>query len=188
MKKLKIGIDVDGVLYPFIDEFKKYCEKQLDKKLPEVENWNFYRNWKLTNRQFMELYASFINADCLEVGAPENNSKETIDKLSKDGHEIYIITHRLFDAFDLKTKTKSITSTVNWLNKNDIYFDHIIFIKDKSLVDLDLLLDDGIHNLEDFKNEVICFSRPWNKNWNYTKVNNWNEFYKKIINEIYIPF
>jgi 5'(3')-deoxyribonucleotidase len=46
-------------------------------------------------------------------------------------------------------------------------------------LDLDILIDDGLHNLENFKGKKVVFDRPWNKdstifNCDY-RMKMWNE-------------
>lgn len=46
-----------------------------------------------------------------------------------------------------------------------LYFDRadIVLASDKNLIGGDILVDDGLHNLEVFPGHVIVYDRPWNR-------------------------
>lgn len=183
---MKIGVDIDGVLFPYAEQFRNFCQIKLKKNLPKIVKWHFYRDWGLSDDQYFALQKSFINSLGFEIGKPYYYAKSAIDNLRANNHEIAIITHRIFHDFDLKLKKEIINSTINWLYKYEINFDYIIFIKDKSNMGLDILIDDATHNLEEFKNIKICFSQPWNKDYKGFKLENWTQidqyFYLKQFN------
>ena len=50
-----VGIDLDGVIYPFIDAFKIYCKERLNVSyLPDATKWNFYEDWGINHDTFQE--------------------------------------------------------------------------------------------------------------------------------------
>ena len=51
------------------------------------------------------------------------------------------------------------------------------FAKDKRVIAGDILIDDGIHNLEaSVDTEIpICFNQPWNKEWKGLRINKLEE-------------
>ena len=63
--------------------------------------------------------------------------KESVDKLRKYGH-VFIITYQK----SLQNKL----DTLNWLNDNGIEYDGICFVKNKTILHLDVLVDDNPWN------------------------------------------
>ena len=57
------------------------------------------------------------------------------------------------------------------------YGSNYIVAHDKSLIRGDLLIDDGFHNIEAFKNlDSILFDQPWNRHFQWhRRANNWND-------------
>ena len=73
-----------------------------------------------------------------------------------------------------------------WLDTHFEWFDpykHLIFTGRKELVGTkdDILIDDSIKNLKGFRGIKICFSAPWNKEWEGLKFSNWEELSNYII-------
>lgn len=104
----------------------------------------------------------------------KNGAKETIEFLSKN-HDLYIVTAYSSDTCLDKT---------NWIKKHDLRINekNVIFINDKSLLDLDYLIDDGPHNFTNFKGIGLVFDMPYNKHIKSTdklkRVRNWTEVRK----------
>ena len=84
---------------------------------------------------------------------------------------------------------------VNWIKKYlpNIKTENIIFINDKSLIDLDYLIDDGPHNIQSFSplKEGIIYDMPYNRYLEYDafqkwpRVKNWLEI-KELFEKEYI--
>lgn len=105
---------------------------------------------------------------------------DTIEKLVKDGHTIYLATASHFTPI-LGYK---ITKMLSYFDTNLVGERNVIVGKDKSMIMGDLLIDDFPKNLDKFKGETICFSQPWNNNYHKTKrTNNWEEI-QSIINNM----
>lgn len=186
-KKFNIGIDMDGVLYPFADEFKKFVENKFNRNLRFISNkWSFYEDWGYSKEEFDLLHQEFTEKGLMEKGEPIKDAIEIMDQLYKDNHNIFIITHRYFDNWNDKSKSSMMNSTINWLLKYNIRFHNILFIKEKDLISLDFILDDAVHNLKSFNNSKtipICFNHRYNQEWKGERVYNWGEFYIKIFNK-----
>ena len=78
-----------------------------------------------------------------------------------------------------------------WLKKHFTFIkqENIIFINDKSLLHLDYLIDDGPHNIEDFKYGLpIVYDMPYNEYLEdcnvFTRVKNWLEIKQWFTDEI----
>lgn len=198
---MNIGIDIDGVLTDvrqfMIDEGLKYCEESNKGKLVNLNAYNSYDifNWgKEADTDFWVKNIFFYaeNNPVIE-GASEN-----IKKLKEKGHKIYIITARwltsnedseLFN--DINTGEKMRFTVKQWLAKNNIVYDEVIFSgSDKSHTiienDIDVMIDDAPRNLIQLSKfiKVICYDWPYNKEVagnNIYRCSNWNEIYAKVL-------
>lgn len=199
---MNIGIDIDGVLTDYrkftIEQGIKYCEKTKKGKLinPNAYDSSEMFNWdKITDLDFwmknIFLYAK--NNPVIE-GAAEN-----IKKLKLDGHSIYIITARWLATPKTKNKfnqpeivRQKMRATVkDWLKKNEIIYDEIIFSGDDKLSSIieksiDIMIEDSPSNLKSLSEttKMICFDWEYNRgieNSNIYRCYNWNEIYEKIL-------
>lgn len=64
-------------------------------------------------------------------------------------------------------------------------YKQLIITPNKQMINADLILDDGIHNILGFQENKILYSQPWNEDFNciehgILRVNNWDEAYKGI--------
>lgn len=111
---------------------------------------------------------------------------------------MYIITARWlagpkiekqFAESDL-VREKMRTTVKQWLKKNEIVYDEIIFSEeDKSRhimeKNIDIMIEDSPQNLKELSKltQIICYDWEYNKgieNENIYRCNNWDEIYDKI--------
>ena len=95
---------------------------------------------------------------------------EGLSKLKKMGHRIILVSAQYKHNMAL---------TINWLLRNEIPFDEVCFVQDKSLVKGDFILDDNVENLYSCiptGEHLVCLSRPWNSKWTGIRVTNIVEF------------
>lgn len=159
-----IKIDMDGVIRNIIPTILKIYNSEFSENLKESDitaydvNTSFPKfmieKGKLASEVFFVDNAKeiFLNSS-LFIGA-----KEAIDLLHQEGHKIIICT------WQMTYETKQYT--LEFLEKNKIYYDDICFTKDKELIKSDFIIDDNIEFLEkDFSKRKICISAPYNKKW-----------------------
>ena len=114
------------------------------------------------------------------------DAKCYIDKLKRDGHEIYLVTYRKNEYWKEPEKI-----TKEWLKEYDIYYDELIFTKgkDKSIEcienKIDIMFDDVIDNcISIIKVGIPCYLVATKYNLKYNKklkiVNNWKEIYEAV--------
>lgn len=190
---MKIGIDIDGVLVDvrrFMLEYgTKFCyDNNIDYKINE----NGYSSKEIFNlddesdnkfwNQYLELYA--INE------LPFSFASEVINKLIKDGNEIYIITSRYPTHENSEASTKMKKIVEQWLLKHNINYNKIIFsnsdkVKDCEEFKIDLMIEDKVKNINNISKiiPVICFDTQYNKictSNNIIRCYSWYDIYNKI--------
>jgi 5'(3')-deoxyribonucleotidase len=167
-----LGIDCDSVLFPFSEHFVPFAENKLLRQLEYPTKFKMYERWGITEEKWNELYQEFIENNELLINKPYPQTVETLQALHDRGHKILIITHRIFPGFSRSLREKMVTDTIEWLEGNNLYFDDLLFMKDKYLVRVDILFDDAIHNLEKviLPTIPVAIEQPWNTEWKGYKI------------------
>lgn len=184
---MKIGIDCDGVMYDFHTPFLGWLYQTgwfEDRNIPrppvsfEPQHWGFYKEWGMTEEEFHEQCNISVDYEHLfKVGEPIPGTKRVMDYLKNEGHSLHIITHRHFGE-------RSTHNTVDWLAQYEIPFDTITFAQDKTIVGVDLLLDDYEGNWRSsIRQGIPCvlMDQPWNRHVTTARrVAGWEEFASMI--------
>lgn len=154
---MRIGIDIDDTLTDIKEqltneafEYAKMLNKKIANQNIEISDiyngGNIYQ--KIFNFSYDELkyFLGTIQENITNTAIPRKNCVEVIKKLHEEGNEIYIITAR-----DSEFHENPYQQSMDWLNKNDIYFDKLIVnARDKKKVclneNIDVLIDDSISN------------------------------------------
>ena len=163
LSQMRIGVDLDGVVANFTKGWTKYYEEEFGKKILEVDIQSWGLSEPLTHfKEDLDFWkwAKDINGSSifrnLEV---YENSVETLNELSKSGHDIVIISSKPW---------WSIHDTLMWLGENKIPTKEIHFIEDKWTIDCEVYIDDAPYQLENYKEntvdkKIIRFVRSYNK-------------------------
>lgn len=188
---MNIGIDMDGVMIDddryILDNLSKFL---YEKGLPEMENPTVYEEkFNLDadeNLKYREEY--FFNY--IENAKPFDYTKEVIDKLHEKGHKIVVITGRFKTTSKCELGEKMRFLTENWLRKNKIYYDKIVYsvipkIKEVEENNIDLMLEDSPYNIPLLARvtKVACFNTQYNQHIdlpNVTRVFSWYDFLSKF--------
>ena len=96
--------------------------------------------------------------------------------------ELYVVT--VSSPKVIARKFEYIHKEFPWIKQKNV-----IVIDNKSLLNLDILVDDYPTNLFYGKYHKILFDAPWNRNFNASKngmirVNDWSDVYREIQNKI----
>ena len=171
---MNIGVDIDGVLTDMEREVTDYATKMcVEEQLPiEVDVSKYYEtdtfNW--TQEQSDKFWNKYLVPYVVESNA-RKYAKEIIEKLRKDGNSIYIITARDESGMPTEYYGKMQQLTKEWLKKNEIQYDKLIFAKDKDKLqkcienNVDVMIEDSPINIQDIstKIKVIKFDCQYNK-------------------------
>lgn len=191
---MRIGIDIDNTLTEVQEELNKAAFEyaiSLGKKIDNYDNpmediknnGDTYRKKFQFEYEELKYFLKNIQENITNNATPRENAKEVIDKLKKEGHEIYIITARDSEFHDDPYKYSKY-----WLDKNKIYYDKLIVnAREKSSVcekeKIDLFIDDQPNNCLSVSNIGIHTIMITDKAYNYDKIKqlkDWNEIYNYI--------
>lgn len=190
---MRIGIDIDNVIANFNDSLlNEYLlhDKELRNTGIVNKDVNYIRNgmFDWTDDEDKTFYSNNIERIVRNLDLVDG-AKEYIDKLHDDGCFICIITGR-----DNGEYSDPYTMTKEWLHKNHIYYDDLIFTDSydkhaKTLkcieYDIDILIDDSVRICSDcIDNGVtaILMDTKYNGYANIKRVKGWKEFYEYIRN------
>lgn len=178
-KKFTILIDQDDVLAEYIKGVTKaYNDKYKTNR--DVEECT---SWDLCSIFGEEVETVMHEPDLFRHLEPVKYALEVFERLYRSNlFEMYIVT---------AANPKSVDAKFEWIKEHLPFFpeDRVIVCKRKYMVKGDFLLDDGMHNIEEFLEAggtPIIFDRPHNrhKGKGITRVKDWLAF-ERIIMESY---
>lgn len=139
---MRIGFDLDGVLYDFTDGFKRSIPHRY--RDGAADRWNFFTEWGITLEEFALYCVQGIRNRILYwTGYPLPDAVEAIKALKAQGHTIVIITHR--GNFG-EGETLAREATEYWLKSHGIPFDELHLAEDKTSVPTDFMIEDKVEN------------------------------------------
>ncbi len=141
---LRVGIDLDHVLYPFDRGLALFVHEHTGRPLQELgpaTRWEFYEDWGYTEDEFLGLYEAGVDAGAvfLEPG-PLPGSVEAVQALKAAGHTVHIVTDR-------SVGKRSHANTEEWLARHNVPFDSLTYSRDKTVVRTDAFVDDIPRNV-----------------------------------------
>ena len=167
-------VDVDGVLNNLQDGVIKVFNERYNKSYT-MGDFKHYNVSECLNKadaiNFVKLYGE---KGIYDLVSPLNGAQAVINKLKKQGHEVYIVTDSLPSIFEEK---------VNWIKFHfkDIDDGHIVAMKHKWLFKCDVMIDDNLDNLlSGYHYERVCFDYNWNRDvrdevYGIHRVSNWHD-------------
>lgn len=197
---MKIGIDIDGVLTDIekwqLDYGSKFYYENYNK---EIINPKGYETNEIFNSDIEcddLFWDKYFKEYSINVKA-RNFASEVISKLKQDGYEIYIITARgsfLSHSTNVMSKEENEQIVKEWLKKNNIYYDNLIFSPEDKLEicidnEINMMIEDKTDNINKISDKipVICFNAGYNeecKGEKIYRVYTWYDIYNTIKNKI----
>lgn len=177
--ELRIGVDLDGVVYDFAGVLREYVLTRdlvpVRKAFPTVRAWDLHKEWGLTRAEFDSICQDAIKDNWLfRVGRPVSGALDTLYQLHWTCG-IHIVTARDFGLMDLVQE-----ATRLWLRDHGIYFDSLTFSADKTVVPVDIFIEDNVENylaLDAEGHFPVLFNQPWNEHLlTARRVWGWNQF------------
>jgi len=177
---MNLGFDIDGVISDFVKTFIELVESKYDVKLNESEIYCHDLNLVLgiTKNERNQLITETLKRDL----ALNLDAKETLEKLSSEGHKIYLLTAR----FGVPAKV-----TKDWLKRKGIPYTELLQLtegeKYRANVSLDLIVEDCLQDALEWSQKVkniLVYDHPWNKTLNVNnlikRVYSWDEIYEEV--------
>jgi hypothetical protein len=183
---VRIGFDVDGVIYRFTKAYHLWLNKNRGMSLdPEVEalTWDWFSEWESPDEFVMNLHDGVDSGELYWEGELyEPTIAQNLLDLTAAGHTIHIVTARLFGIREC-----SRVATQHFFDTHGLVYDTMTIAKDKTIVPTDLFLEDHVRNYHDLEMAGVTsylVNRPYNLyNDDRRRVNTVDEFTKLILEE-----
>lgn len=190
---MNIGIDIDGVLTNdddyILDFTSKYCYEHNLKGLYNADSYEYRKlEWdeNTINDYRKEYFINYVKNEPARKFA-----SEVIKKLRDDGNKIFIISARYKAAENGKIGNENIKEcTLDWLRKNKIEYDKIIFTKPPKVNEIlenkiDIMIEDSPTTINELVKvvKVLYYDTRYNRNIeheNIIRVYSWYDIYMKI--------
>lgn len=182
---MKIGVDIDNVICTTSEAVIEYLNERLPITL-SLDDINEYWMEKSIPEQYRwAVGLAFHDSAMWKKVKMIEGAAEGIETLYKKGDEIFFVTSTTPD--NLKKKIKFLKRNLSFLS-GDYINNHMITIKQKTLLNLDIMIDDYLDNLIGERSYYsICLAYPWNikiisEEPNFTRVKNWRDIIITIEN------
>ena len=191
---MRIGIDIDGVLTNVerfsIDYLTKYCVENNINFNVGNSNYSVHKAFNISKEQEDNFWKEYLeHYSIYEKARPF--AADVVQKLNKEGHEIYIITARWLTNRDDKLGEHMRQLVKNWLLENNIYYDKLIFSKAENENkyqevkehNIDIMIEDNPNNIIELSKSIpiICYDAEYNRNCegtNITRCYSWYDIYR----------
>ena len=175
-KKIRLAIDMDGVivniLQPWLEKYNTETGENI--QVEDIKEWDLFK----TVKQPKILNKILLSKHFFSTPKPYLDVLDVFPKLLKDERfEVFVLTRVP------RGSERGMFEKRMWL-KNHFNFpqENFIAAHKKFMICADLLLDDQIENLRDFKKEdpkrlSVCFDHPYNQGAICdARVKSWKEF------------
>lgn len=183
-----LGLDLDGVCADFYGAMREIAAEWFGRDiqdLPEdvtysMPEWGLPQDDRSEEYKRLHTFAVRYRNLFSEV-EPIDGAPQALRRLSNDHVRIRIITHRLYvQSFH----ELAVSQTVRWLEHHGIPYWDLCFMRDKSMVDANVYLEDApgpIQALQEAGRDVITFSNSTNRSMRVIdRAGDWTQAEHKI--------
>lgn len=154
---MTILVDMDDTLVGLLPAWITFLNKRhgLNVKPEEVTEWDMRKAFpSLTDK---EIYGPLETEDFWDSVVPLPYARTYLQKLVEEGHKIKVCTASHHNTVAPKLN-KALFPYFNFIGYKDV-----IICSDKHLIKGDMIIDDGPHNLKDFKGFRFLIDAPHNQ-------------------------
>jgi len=165
-----VGVDMDGPVADLHTEWYMRYNRDYNDTLDinRVTHWDLHKFVK--PECGTKIYDYLRDPDLYEHVPAVKGALETIEKLREAGNEIVFVTAGVLGNLDQK---------LNWLKQHKFLnpgsrdMRGVIFAYDKQLIRVQLLIDDGPHNIASFGGTGIVWDAPYNQGVGKYRIKSW---------------
>lgn len=173
---LKIAFDMDNTIFNFMEVLlKEYNKKYSDNiQISDLTEYDFSDKIKISSKQFFKEFATNANFKKMTAYQYAKEFIDTLHDLKEVDVEIYFVSAGHPKTF--VSRDNLLSKTFSWYSTSQL-----IMIREKSLLDLDVLFDDYEKNFDNSSYGEVLVSQPWNKKEKrFERLDSWEEWYKKL--------
>ncbi len=181
-KKLTILVDLDDTMTDLLSAWVSWLNAMhgLEISCKDIKEWDMTKAFPSLTAE--EIYSPFHCSSFWHTVQPKQGASEVLQQIKADGHDIFVVT-----ATNYRTMSAKFDACL-FGNFPFLHWSDVIVTNNKQMVNGDILIDDGIHNLEGGKYEKILMTAPHNVAYNAEangmhRVKDWDDVYK-IINKM----
>ena len=171
---LRIAIDFDSTLFPTMEKVIEIYNKRHDTfiDISKITEYSLHDNFPADVAD--ELIALFVEKEVYDCLQPYKGAARAIKTLVEQGHEIYIATST--DVRNMEWKEELLQKHFPFIPKKNL-----IRIHNKSLLNVDVLIEDKLDNLKSIFADRVCFNQPWNIDndadyvYSISRIHHWGE-------------
>lgn len=176
MRKLTVLVDMDDTVENLVEAWVEYLNNMYGVSVDteDVVDWNICKAFPTLSSN--EVYAPLLEDEMWKTVKPKDGAQKYLGKLLNDGHRIYIVTTSSYKALNAKME-HVLFKYFPFITWNDV-----IITSNKQLINGDVLIDDGVHNLEGGSYYRILMNANHNKAYNaeangMVRAFSWKEVY-----------
>jgi len=167
-----IGVDVDDTVLNLVDTWLKFYNRDYNDTLyrSSLTNWDIA---SFTKPACQNAVYDYLTPAMYDHCLPIEGALAGVNALRELGHRVVFVT---------STRRECAGRKLDWLVdhgfltlKYNCISDDYVECHDKGLVAVDILVDDGAHNLDKFKGLPLLFDQPWNRDAAYTRAYGWSD-------------
>lgn len=178
---LKIAIDFDETLFPTLEKVLEIYNKRhgTNIELSQITMYNLSDSLGIDIAD--ELIELFVEKEIYISLQPYKGAIRAVKTLVEQGHEIYIATST--DVRNMEWKEELLQKHFPFIPKKNL-----IRIHNKSLLNVDVFIEDKLDNLKSTFADRICFNQPWNIDddadyvYSISRIHHWGEIINIINN------
>lgn len=179
MKRLTVLVDMDDTIESLLSAWVERLNRSFgtDVKTDEVSEWDISKSFPTLTKE--QVYFPLLCDDFWYSVMPIDGASDALQQLIADGHRVLIVTTSAYQT--LRTKMDVVLfGYFPFLTWNDV-----IITSHKQLVKGDVLVDDGVHNLEGGDYMKVLMDAPHNRGYDaeandMIRVKSWGEAYSVI--------
>lgn len=187
---MNIGIDIDGVMTDVLSYIKEKGKIFLNKSIVNENGFDVADIFDVPKEVEDAFWDEYFYDYVKNVEARKGVSEVT-QKLKSDGDKIFVITSRYYkESYGFKNKDEYYQFTRDFLAKNGIYYDELLYakqpkVKEANEKEIDIFIDDSPTNIMALSKvtRVFIMDEPYNRT-SYAKgavrVHDWQEIYSEI--------
>lgn len=163
---MRIKVDVDNVIRDMSKEmlvlYNHWFGTDMTKK--DIKDYDVDVSFPMFKTKGMDARDIFFNKLAERIymdPKPMKGAVNGLNKLKEQGHEIIIVSYQ--------PSQKSKEFTLDWLRKNNIPYDAIVFTnkEDKTIIPADYIIDDNPKFLDMDPGKKVCIDWAYNRGRNY---------------------
>lgn len=179
MKQLTILVDMDDTIEHLLDAWTACLNERygLCVHANEIDNWDITLAFPSLSRE--QVYEVLDEDDFWGTVKPVEGAAEVLRRFQEKGHRVFIATANNYRTVPAKMEKLLFRyfPFISW--------SHVVIISCKQLLKADVMIDDGIHNLEGGDYAKLLVDMPHNRHYpaeenGMLRVHSWREIEQAV--------